>query len=889
MKMTKTEMKHLIENGDNSNANIQYTPEMIAKYTYDNIMKQYSLEIMPDDVAQAYNDGYFHIHDMEYYPLRPNCMNYDIRFFARNGLKIDGLGLMGSTASPAKSLKVLLNHMLQALMAGSCVFSGGQSFTNFNTFLAPFAKDMSYDKIKQEIQGFIFNCNMSLIAKGGQCIFTSIGLDVSMPEQLRCAPAVSPGGIVRGVYADYQEEFDLILKAVLEVLDEKDSQGRWHRFPNTLIYFREGDFDEYNGNVRLVHELGANNPTLYYVNATDSERIVMGALTSDTPVMTDKGFKYPNQLSIGDIVMTYAGDGCKEWNRIYNVIPKPAPSKVFKITCDNNYMFKVTDNHKLPTSEGIVKSEDLKVGMELYNYLDEFYTPTNDYEAEFIGMFLADGYIRKGKKTGRSAIEFHIKKDWKKEAIIGVCDKCNYEYDVIDKSDGSVSIFVREYDLKNELYNLYDSDGVKHFPNVWYDKNKIANVIKGLMLDSGRVNNRFVWSCSDLPLVTDVLYALSMIGRENTLYVDNRSGDTGKWGTNYRITFGAKYKPNNRTRIKSIELVENNDIVYDLSVENNANYVCGLGGIHSENCRTQLNTNWTGDYDIDCFNGNFAYYSLNLPLIAKENKGDFFSALEWYCELIYKGLHHRLGCVEDVIYNKKMSTFLLQEDCETGRPLYDLGNATLTIGFVGLYESLVELDNMYMGQHILEFLNEKAKEFHGRDGLRWSVIASPAESTAFKFAKINRAKYPDAVVQGEGDDIYLTNSSHIPVCESNDIIDHIRNADKYHNLSMGGNICHIFDGEIWSEPEAIFKFNSRIAKTNTKFWAYSKQFSYCRDCNFTINDNVEICPICGSRDLMLYDRITGYYLPVRTWNEGKVQEQKERYRHDVTNEIWNAH
>ena len=124
-------------------------------------------------------------HDLEYFHTRPNCFNADLRFYAKNGLKVDGKGDMGSVAKPAKTLEVLLNHMLQAWMAGAVVFSGGQGYVNFNTLLAPFAKGRTYDDIKQAIQGFIFNCNMSLICRGGQVLFSSIGLDLSIPDVLK--------------------------------------------------------------------------------------------------------------------------------------------------------------------------------------------------------------------------------------------------------------------------------------------------------------------------------------------------------------------------------------------------------------------------------------------------------------------------------------------------------------------------------------------------------------------------------------------------------------------------------------------------------------------------------------------------------------------------------
>ena len=586
--MTVTEFEELMKNGCKDNANIGYSPEMITKYAYDSIAKQYALQDMPKDCADAHIQGFVHHHDLEFFHTRPNCMNFDLRFFAKNGLKIDGTGLMGSVAKPAKTLEVLLNHLLQAFMAGAVVFSGGQGYVNFNTLLAPFARGRTYEEIKQAIQGFIFNCNMSLVCRGGQILFSSIGVDLSIPDVLKDEPAIGPEGVANGVYGDYQEEADLIFRAILEISEEKDGSGAYHRFPNILFNIRKGDLDEYSGNCKLLHEKGANNPTLYYVNCMEMERTVMG-------------------------------------------------------------------------------------------------------------------------------------------------------------------------------------------------------------------------------------------------------------------------------------------------------------------CRTALPVNYTGEYEKDSMNtGNFMYSTLNLPLIALAAKDkyeemsedfkintslrqEFYNLLFHYCDIIYTTLMYRRKCVIDTIYKKHMSDFLLQKDQETGEPLWDIDRTTMTIGFCGLHECL-DILKTEDGEHILNAINSKKDLFHEKDELRWSVIGSPAESASHRFAEIIKEKYPQAKVQGTKGSYYLTNSSHIPVSEETNIVDHIKNATKYHPKTLGGNILHIWLGEVWSDGEALWSLNKKILDTGVIFWAYSKVFTYCPECGYTINDNLSVCPICGSEHLFLFDRITGYYLCIETFNNGKKQEFKDRYR-----------
>lgn len=730
--MSVSEFEDLLQNGCKDNANIGYTPEMVAKYAYDSIAKEYSLLKMPEHCSKAHIDGYIHIHDLEYLEVRPNCMNYDLRFFAKNGLKIDGHGLMGSVAKPAKSLEVLLNHLLQAFMAGATVFSGGQGYANFNSLLSVFARGRTYEEIKQAIQGFIFNCNMSLICRGGQVLFSSIGIDMSIPEVLKNEPAIGPGGVVSGVYGDYQEEADLIFRAILEVSNERDGMGAYHRFPNILINIREGDLDEYSGNCKLVHEIGANNPTLYYVNCTGLERTVMGCFSPDTSLWV----KIDNQLRYLSF---------KEIDKLLN-------ADIGKTKVDNIEVLTVDDNKNI-------------IWHKAKNFI-------KNKEQELYKIVLSDG---------KSFI----------------CDK-NHQMISFESLD------------KVSFFNYQNDD---------------------------------------------------------FLGVD----------VNLRLPY--------KVRIKEIVPLNEKDYTYCFEV--NDRIIVSDDFILTGNCRTALPMNWTGNYNVDCLNtGNFAYTTLNLPLIALDSNGDvdkFYQKLDEVCEIAYDGLIYRRNRVIDTIYNKHMSDFLLQEDKDTGKPLYDIDNTTITLGFCGLHECLKTLNNISdsEGEKIIKFLNSKKEEFHERDNLRWSVIASPAESTAHRFAEIIKEKYPDAIVQGTKGSYYLTNSNHIPVSDDSNIVAHIKNAQQYNKLTLGGSILHLWLGEIWSDDKAIWSLNKKIVDSDVTFWAYSKVFTYCQECQFTINDNIDVCPICGSTDLVTYDRCTGYYLPTLGFNNGKQQEFKDRYRHKL--------
>ena len=411
----KKELEELINKGCNDNANISYSPEVIAKYTYDKIAKQYALDIMPKEVAEAHNEGILHVHDMEYYALRPNCFNFDLRFFIRNGLSIDGKGVEGSVANPARSLEVLLNHLLQALMAGAQVFSGGLGIANFNTFLAPLCKSRSYYDIKQTTQGFIFNCNMSLVAKGSQCLFSSVGLDMSVPDHLKDVPAVTFEGETIGTYKDYQHEADMIFKAFLEVLNEKDASGQWHRFPNTLINIQDGDLDDYKGTCKVLHELGANNPTLYYTNQSNYVKSIMGCFSPDTSlwVKIDGELQYLSFKEIDRLLNASVGvtpvnnievltidDNRKIiWHKAKNFI-KNKPQELYKIKLAGNKSFVCDKTHTMITYKAMNKKNILDCKSNLLDVAcmlnDEQSHLKPNKRAALYGFYCGDG--KKGDK-----------------------------------------------------------------------------------------------------------------------------------------------------------------------------------------------------------------------------------------------------------------------------------------------------------------------------------------------------------------------------------------------------------------------------------------------------------------------------------------------------------
>lgn len=266
---------NLIENGSRDNANMIHNPETVHKYVADEALKQYALlHILPNELADAHMSGDIHIHDLEFFAGRPiNCLQHDLRFFIKNGLKVDGTGDHTSVAGPPNHIETLMNHSGEIMLAAQQNMSGGQSMSLWNVFVAPFAKGLPYEKVKQAVQMFIYNLNMAYAARGSQVPFTSINLEFTVPEFLQDEPAYGPKGRLVGTYGDFEDETRILQQAFTETLLSGDADGKPHLFPNTIYNLRKEVLkDEFAEDVALVHHLSAKYGTAYFINMLPSYR-----------------------------------------------------------------------------------------------------------------------------------------------------------------------------------------------------------------------------------------------------------------------------------------------------------------------------------------------------------------------------------------------------------------------------------------------------------------------------------------------------------------------------------------------------------------------------------------------------------------------------------------
>ena len=297
---------------------------------------------------------------------------------------------------------------------------------------------------------------------------------------------------------------------------------------------------------------------------------------------------------------------------------------------------------------------------------------------------------------------------------------------------------------------------------------------------------------------------------------------------------------------------------------------------------------------------NQGVVTINLPDVALSSDKDmdkFWEIFDDRLELCHRALqlrHKRLSkATSDV------APILWQHGAlarlEKGESIHELlhhGYSTISLGYAGLYECVKYMtgkshtdhaEGTEFGLKVMQYMNDKCKEWKCTEDIDYSVYGTPIESTTYKFAKGLKERF--GVIKGITDRDYITNSYHVPVFEEIDAFEKLKLESEFQKLSPGGAISYIETPNLSNNLDvvmSVIKFiydNIMYAELNTKL-------DYCHECGYTgeilIDDNLEwYCPNCGNRDhdKMNVARRTCGYIGSNFWNKGRTQEIKERVLH----------
>ena len=303
-------------------------------------------------------------------------------------------------------------------------------------------------------------------------------------------------------------------------------------------------------------------------------------------------------------------------------------------------------------------------------------------------------------------------------------------------------------------------------------------------------------------------------------------------------------------------------------------------------CRTRVMQNhYDPSRSTTCGRGNLSFSSINLPRIGLEVDGDidkFFKILDERIDITVEQLLHRFKIQSTKkAYNYPFlmgqGVWLDSDKLEKHDSVSQiLKHGTLSIGFVGLAETLKALTGKHHGENpesyqlgldIIGHMRERMDKLCEETQLNWSLIATPAEGVSGRFLRIDQNKY--GKVPGVTDREYYTNSFHIPVYFPISAFEKIQLEAPFHKLTNAGHISYVeMDGDVCKNLDAFESVIRHMKNCGIGYGSVNHPVDRDPVCGYNgIID--EICPRCGRR--------AGEGVPL-----SKLEELKKKH-HDVPN------
>lgn len=247
--------------------------------------------------------------------------------------------------------------------------------------------------------------------------------------------------------------------------------------------------------------------------------------------------------------------------------------------------------------------------------------------------------------------------------------------------------------------------------------------------------------------------------------------------------------------------------------------------------------------------GSLGVVTMNLNRMAYEAKGDkkkFFDTLAVFMTLAKESLE-----IKRKIVNQNLKNGLMPY---TKTYLGSFRNHFSTIGLCGMHEACMNLlgkdkgiqteEGKQLAIETLNFMKDKLREFQQETGNLYNLEATPAESTSYRLAKIDKAAYPDIITSGK-DVPYLTNSTQLPVDHTDDVIEALQHQNDIQPLYTGGTIFHTFLGERLSDWKAARELVKKIShNTRIPYFSITPTFSVCPEHGYIAGEHFT-CPHDG--------------------------------------------
>jgi anaerobic ribonucleoside-triphosphate reductase len=311
-------------------------------------------------------------------------------------------------------------------------------------------------------------------------------------------------------------------------------------------------------------------------------------------------------------------------------------------------------------------------------------------------------------------------------------------------------------------------------------------------------------------------------------------------------------------------------------------------------CRTRVMANRRGQETSDG-RGNLSFTTINLPrlaIMAGGNTDRFFRLLDARLELVSRQLLNRFEIqsrlkVRDMPFLMGQKIYIDSYGLDANDEIDPaIVNGTLSVGFIGLAETLIALCGAHhgeneeaeqLGREIVSHMRQRIDAFAEENNLNFTLLATPAEGLSGRFVAMDRERF--GTIRNVTDREYYTNSFHLPVSHPATISRKLAVEGPYHGLTNAGHISYV---ELASPPiengEAVESIVKAMADADMGYGGINFPIDECRACGHAgVIDGS--CPSCGSGDISRIRRITGYLAPLDRFNDAKRSELAERVSH----------
>ncbi|MDN3670677.1 ribonucleoside triphosphate reductase [Echinicola jeungdonensis] len=255
--------------------------------------------------------------------------------------------------------------------------------------------------------------------------------------------------------------------------------------------------------------------------------------------------------------------------------------------------------------------------------------------------------------------------------------------------------------------------------------------------------------------------------------------------------------------------------------------------------------------------GSIGVVTINMARLGylfKGQKGKLYERLDQLMDLAKSTLEKKRKMVQEM-YDRGLYPY-------TKRYLPHFRNHFSTIGVNGMNEMILNFtqgksnithpDGMELAKEILDHIRQKIKNYQETTGNLYNLEATPAEGTTYRFAKEDKKRFPGIIQAGQGEQIYYTNSSQLPVHHTDDPFEALQLQDELQCKYTGGTVLHLYMREKISSPEACRNLLRKvISNFRLPYITMTPVFSICPEHGY-LNGEHQYCPKC---DEILIDQL----------------------------------